>query len=73
MTPMKKTQVYLPDEDLAALREVAERTGRSMAELIRQAIREKWLSPGTGVGPVALWDGTPSRTSVDHDSVYDEP
>jgi len=24
-------------------------------------------------GPVALWDGEPKRTSIEHDSVHDEP
>jgi hypothetical protein len=23
-------------------------------------------------GPVAIWDGEPKRTSVEHDSVHDE-
>lgn len=71
MTHMKKTQVYLPEEDLAELHRVAERTGRSIAALIREAIRDRWLSC-SGEGPVDLWDGEPRRTSVDHDSIYDE-
>ncbi len=70
---MKKTQVYLPEEDLAALQRVADRTGRSIAALIREAIRDKWLRGAAKEGPVGLWDGEPRRTSVDHDSVYDEP
>jgi hypothetical protein len=24
-------------------------------------------------GPVAIWDGEPKRSSIEHDSVYDEP
>lgn len=72
MTHVKKTQVYLPEEDLAELHRVAERTGRSIAALIREAIRDRWLS-ARGDGPVDLWDGEPRRTSVDHDSIYDEP
>ena len=24
-------------------------------------------------GPVGIWDGPPKRTSVEHDSVHDEP
>ena len=24
-------------------------------------------------GPVALWDGEPDRTSIEHDTIYDKP
>jgi len=72
MTPMVKTQVYLRREDLDALHEVAERSGRSVADLIREAIRRVWRRPESE-GPVALWDGTPSHTSIEHDHIYDEP
>ena len=69
---MEKTQVYLRKEEFEALREAAARSGRSIAELIREAIRKTVLKP-TVSGPVALWDGTPKRSSVEHDSVHDEP
>jgi len=69
---MIKTQVYLREEELEALHEAAERSGRSVADLVREAIRRVWLRPGAE-GPVALWDGEPKRASVDHDSIYDEP
>jgi hypothetical protein len=72
MTYMEKTQVYLRKEELDALREAAARSGRSVAELVRDAIRMVVLKPQTN-GPVAIWDGDPKRTSVDHDSVHDEP
>ena len=72
VTHMEKTQVYLPKEELEALREVAARSGRSVAELVREAIRKVVLRPQT-TGPVAIWDGEPRRTSLDHDTVYDEP
>jgi hypothetical protein len=72
MTPMVKTQVYLGREELEALHQVADRSRRSVADLIREAIRRVWLRP-TDQGPVALWDGTPERASVDHDSIYDNP
>jgi len=68
---MTKAQVYLDEEDLAALHAVAEKTGRSMADLVREAVRQVWLRP-PGTGPVALWDGDPRRSSVEHDSIYDE-
>ena len=69
---MVKTQVYLREEELAALHDAAKRSGRSVAELVREAIREVWLRP-EATGPVALWGGMPRRTSVEHDSIYDEP
>jgi Ribbon-helix-helix protein, copG family len=69
---MEKTQVYLPKEELDALREAAARSGRSIAEIIRDAIRQVVLKP-QAAGPVAIWDGKPKRTSIDHDSVHDEP
>ena len=72
MTPMVKTQVYLRDEELEALHSVAERSGRSVADLVREAIRRVWLRPDAQ-GPVGLWDGPPSHTSVEHDHIYDEP
>jgi hypothetical protein len=69
---MEKTQVYLPKEELDALRKAAARSGRSVAELIREAIRKVVLRPSTA-GPVAIWDGEPRRSSVEHDTVHDEP
>jgi hypothetical protein len=69
---MEKTQVYLRKEELDALRQAAARSGRSVAELVREAIRKVWLKP-PATGPVAIWDGEPKRTSVAHDSIYDEP
>lgn len=69
---MEKTQVYLRREELDALREVAARSGRSVAELIREAVRKTVLK-STSAGPVAIWDGEPKRTSVEHDSIHDEP
>ena len=72
MTHMVKTQVYLRAEELKALHDVARRSGRSVADLVREAIRRAWLRP-QNQGPVALWDGKPSRTSVEHDRLYDEP
>ena len=72
LTYMEKTQVYLRKEELVALRKAAARSGRSMAELIRDAVRKVVLKP-EAAGPVAIWDGKPKRTSVEHDSVHDEP
>ena len=69
---MEKTQVYLRKEELDALRSAAKRSGRSVAELVREAIRKFILKPATE-GPVAIWDGPPKRSSTDHDTVHDEP
>jgi hypothetical protein len=72
LTHMEKTQVYLRKEELDALRKAAARSGRSVAALVREAVRKVVLTP-PAEGPVAIWDGEPKRTSIEHDSVYDEP
>jgi len=69
---MEKTQIYLRKEELQALRKAAARSGRSVAELVRDAIRKTVLKP-SATGPIAIWDGQPKRTSTEHDSVHDEP
>lgn len=71
MTPVIKTQVYFPEPDLDALHRAAKKAKKSVAELIREAVRRTWLQQ-PAEGPVALWDG-PARPSVDHDSIYDQP
>ena len=71
-TYMEKTQVYLRKEELDALRKIAARSGRSVADLIRDAIRKVVLEP-QGTGPGAVWNGRPKRTAIEHDSVHDEP
>jgi hypothetical protein len=68
---MEKIQVYLRKEELAALRAAAARSGRSVAGLVRDAIRKIVLKPPPA-GPVAIWDGESKRLSVEHDSVHDE-
>ncbi len=72
VTYMEKTQVYLRKEELEALRKAAARSGRSVADLVRDAIRKVVLKP-QAAGPVAIWNGEPRRTSVEHDTVHDEP
>jgi Ribbon-helix-helix protein, copG family len=72
VTHMEKIQVYLRKEELDALRNAAARSGRSVAEVVRDAIRKVVLGP-QAAGPVAIWDGEPERTSVEHDRVHDEP
>ena len=68
---MEKMQIYLPEEELDALRKAAARSGRSVAALVREAIRKVLLRPEAS-GPVAIWDGQPKRTAAEHDSVHDE-
>lgn len=71
MTRMVKTQIYLSSEDRHALRTTARRTGRSVSDLGREAIKRVSIERPLD-GPVALWDGVPSGTSAEHDSIYDE-
>lgn len=72
MTPVTKTQVYFSAEQLEALHRVAKNEKRSVAELIREAVGRVWLRPSSR-GPVGLWDRRARRTSVEHDTIYDEP
>jgi hypothetical protein len=72
MTPMPKIQVYLREQELAALHEVASRSGKTVSTLVREAVREVWLRP-ISAGPVNLWDREPRRTAAEHDTLYDEP
>ena len=51
---------------------MAKRTGKSVAALVREAVRQVWVRP-TPIGPVGIWDGASKRGSADHDSIYDEP
>jgi hypothetical protein len=69
---METTRVYLPKEELDALRKAAARSGRSVAELVREAIRKTVLKK-PAAGPVAIWDGEPRRPSTEHDTGHDEP
>lgn len=72
MTYMEKIQVYFAKEEVDALRKAAARSEQSVAEIVREAVRKAILKPQTA-GPVAIWDGEPRLTSVEHDSVHDEP
>jgi hypothetical protein len=70
MTPMVKTQVYLPKKELEALHREAKRSRRSVASMVREAVRQVWLRPQAS-GPVGLWDGKAKSTSAEHDGIYD--
>jgi hypothetical protein len=69
---MEKIQLHPRKDELAALRKVAGRTGQSVEDLVREAIRKLVWRP-TAEGSVALRDGKPRRPAIDHDSVHDEP
>jgi hypothetical protein len=78
--PMKKTQVYFRAQDLLALHRVAKARKRPVAELIREAVREKWLAPAgrdprPGLSLIGLFDGPlPKGFGSDHhDAAFDEP
>ena len=54
---MEKIQIYLGKEELDALRKAAARSGRSVAELVRDAIRKVVLK-----SPVRFLSGTASQS-----------
>jgi len=56
--------VYLRKEELAALRKVATRCGRSVADLVSEAVRKVVLKP-QATRPIPIWDGEPERASID--------
>jgi plasmid stability protein len=66
-----RISVSLPKEEVAALRETAARSGRSVSELVRTAIRAVILTQQS-TGFVGIWNGELKRMTVEHDSVYDE-
>jgi hypothetical protein len=68
---MRKTQVYLSDEDLRELHRLAASSKRSVASMVREAVQVVWLTPARR-GPVAVWNGPVRRGASDHDSIYDE-
>ena len=51
---MRKTSVYLTDEEAEGLRRVAMATGKSQAELIREGVRHVIDTEGNRVGLHAL-------------------
>jgi hypothetical protein len=81
---MQKTTVYLNDAEVEALRQLAAATGRSQAELIRQAIRQaaaqaptrRFRSLGKGKGEgggesVPRWNPTALYARLLSDSASD--
>ncbi|MBI5496961.1 MAG: CopG family transcriptional regulator [Deltaproteobacteria bacterium] len=69
---MVRTQIYLPEEELAALHAASRRSGKTVAQLVREAVREVWGRPSPRPTVVALWRGVARRSWAVHDSMYDE-
>jgi hypothetical protein len=69
---MDKIQVYLPEDELEELRAAAKHSGRSVADLVRDAVRKTVLKPKPQ-GFVNIWNGKPKRTAMEHDTAFDEP
>jgi hypothetical protein len=67
---VERIDIYLAKDELDALRKAAASSGRSVADLVREAIRKVVLTTAP-TGPVALWDGQPRRTAAEHDSLYE--
>ncbi len=68
---MTKTQVYFAESDLQALHKLSIARKKSVAALIRDAVKRTYLEPLDG--PVAVFRGQAKRTSTDHDAIYDDP
>ena len=66
LTHMEKIQVYLLSSTHCA-RWLHDR-GVALQHLVRKVV----LMPAVE-GPIAIWDGEPKRSSLNHDSVHDEP
>lgn len=73
MTSMVRTQIYLPEEELRSIHKIAKRNKTTVARLVRQAIRQVWLDTHDTSGLVGIVKQKLSRSSVDHDSIYDQP
>jgi hypothetical protein len=51
---MRRTQIYLTDEEVKALKRQTKRTGASMSELIRSAIEQTYVRAGQPTKEEAL-------------------
>ncbi len=49
---MKRTQLYLDERMWKVLEILSRQSGSSVSELVRQAVREKYLAPGQNRGAV---------------------
>lgn len=67
---MKRLKSLSARKKLDALCQAGACLGRSVAEVVRDAIQRSFSDPKTAV---AIWDDEPKRASFEHDSVLDEP
>jgi hypothetical protein len=77
--------INLPGDVEEQLQDIASKQGRNVGTLVEEAVREYLVTVSTdnadrqarpsskGRGPVALWDGEIHHTSIEHDSIYDQP
>ena len=75
---MRKTQVYFRPADLRALARVARERKRPMAELIREAVKERWLTtpeqaglPGQQLVGIHKGPLPAGFSSDNHDAAFD--
>lgn len=59
---MQKTTLYLPDETQRRLRELAKRSGRAQADLIRQAL-DRYLGTEAQALPTSVGSGEDATLS----------
>lgn len=70
---MVRTTVYLDESDAASLRRLAAATGRSQAELIREAVAEKTrMRPARELKFIGAGRGTGQSVGRDADAIVRE-
>ena len=67
---MIKRWLYFREEEFELLQAAAQRSERSVADLVREAVRRVWLPP-LSEGPIALWDRPTAHSATEHDTIYD--
>jgi hypothetical protein len=63
---MKKTRVYSREKELDVRRKATARSSRTVSAVAQDSSHSE-LKPRVS-GPVAIWDGKPKRTSIEHDA-----
>ena len=66
---MIKREVHFSKEEFELLEIAARHSRRSVASLIREAVRRVWLRRPPE-GPIALWDGPTAHSAMEHDTIY---
>ena len=68
---MQRTQIYLTDEEQAAIRQISVRTGASQSALIRTAIdqfisqKNQTQNPAKRMAAFGIWHGNESLPSLE--------